>query len=64
MAKEHHGAGVGKALLLASGEEWACQKGFRELWVRSNVIRTEAHLFYQALGYENINSQHTFPMRL
>jgi len=63
VAKEHRGAGVGKDLL-AAGEEWACQKGFRELWVRSNVIRTEAHQFYQALGYEHINSQHTFRKRL
>jgi GNAT superfamily N-acetyltransferase len=63
VAEAHRGSGVGKALL-AAAEEWARRNGCRELWLRSNVIRTEAHRFYQGRGYENIKSQHTFRKRL
>ncbi len=63
VAEGHRGSGVGKALLVAA-EAWACRNGCRELWLRSNVIRTEAHRFYQARGYEIVKSQHTFRKRL
>ncbi|MBE3067397.1 MAG: GNAT family N-acetyltransferase [Chloroflexi bacterium] len=63
VAEAHRGSGVGKALL-AAAEEWARRNGCRELWLRSNVIRTEAHRFYQGRGYDNIKSQHTFRKHL
>lgn len=63
VAETHRGSGVGKALL-AAAEAWAIRNGCSELWLRSNVIRKEAHRFYQANGYENIKSQHTFRKRL
>jgi len=61
--KAHRGQGLGKALL-AKAEMWARQGGIPEVRVRSNVIRKEAHLFYEALGYENIKTQFTFRKRL
>ncbi|MBN2388738.1 MAG: GNAT family N-acetyltransferase [Anaerolineales bacterium] len=52
-------SGVGRALLSAA-EDWARQRGCAELWLRSNVIRTQAHQFYESLGYQRIKSQFTF----
>ena len=63
VAETYRGSGIGKALLTVA-EEWASRNGFSELWLRSNVIRTEAHRFYQAQGYEITKSQHTFHKRL
>ena len=63
VAEKHRGSGVGKTLLTAA-EEWARRNGCRELWLRSNVIRTEAHQFYLARGYEIVKSQHTFRKHL
>ena len=44
------GKGVGKALLDYS-EKWLIKQGCREMRVRSNVIREEAHQFYLNQGY-------------
>ncbi len=63
VAEANRGSGLGKALL-AAAEEWAIQAGCHELWLRSNVIRKEAHQFYLAHGYENVKSQHTFRKHL
>jgi GNAT superfamily N-acetyltransferase len=61
--KAHRGQGLGKALL-AEAEMWARQGGIPEVRVRSNVIRKEAHRFYEVLGYENIKTRFTFCKRL
>jgi PhnO protein len=45
------GKGVGKALVRAAEAALAAD-GCRMVEVTSNVARTEAHKFYQALGYE------------
>jgi predicted N-acetyltransferase YhbS len=53
------GSGIGK-LLMRHAEEWARAKGLEAVSVRSNVIRGDAHRFYERLGYENIKTQHAF----
>jgi len=53
------GTGVGK-LLVASAERWARDLGLRVLRVRSNVIRTGAHAFYQHLGFKVLKQQIAF----
>ena len=55
----HRGAGLG-ARLVAAGEAWARSQGCVTLTVRSNVIRTRTHAFYERLGYARVKSQHTF----
>jgi len=55
----HRSTGLGK-ILLAAAEDWARSKGCAELRVRSNVIRLEAHRFYETNGYEKLKSQFTF----
>jgi GNAT superfamily N-acetyltransferase len=48
--EEYQNTGVGKSLMEKS-ESWAREHGCREMRVRSNVIRKEAHQFYSNLGY-------------
>ena len=51
--------GVGK-LLMTRAEEWAREKGCSVVRLRSSAVRTEAHRFYEGLGYSNIKTQFTF----
>ena len=53
------GLGIGTALV-ARVESWARERGIRNLCLRSNVIRTEAHAFYQKLGFAIQKSQFKF----
>jgi GNAT superfamily N-acetyltransferase len=55
----HRSLGAG-ALLLAEAERWAREQGCYVLNVRSNVIRTRAHHFYEKMGYENYKTQKAF----
>jgi GNAT superfamily N-acetyltransferase len=57
--KDQRGQGVGKALM-AEAESWASGRGIREIRLRSNILREQAHQFYQAIGYEIIKTQLTF----
>lgn len=53
------GAGMGR-LLVERGEAWACERGLREIGVRSNVLRDRAHGFYLGLGYAAAKTQKVF----
>jgi GNAT superfamily N-acetyltransferase len=53
------GRGMGRALM-AAAESWARERGYERLTLRSNVMRNEAHRFYQRLGYTIVKSQHKF----
>lgn len=53
------GSGVGKALL-AAAEAWAQGFGLTSIRVRSNVIREEAHSFYERQGYACVKQQNVF----
>jgi GNAT superfamily N-acetyltransferase len=57
------GAGIGRSLLRAV-EAWAQEHGFRELRVRSNVIRERAHRLYLRHGYVEKKRQAVFVKRL
>lgn len=56
-------SGIGKELLLAA-EDWARVRGLPKLVLRSNVIRGEAHHFYEREGYERLKTQHVFMKKL
>jgi GNAT superfamily N-acetyltransferase len=51
--------GIGRALLANAGE-WAAEQGCSVVRLWSSVARTEAHRFYEQLGYTNIKSQYSF----
>lgn len=53
------GRGIGRTLM-AAAEAWARERGYTRVTLRSNVIRTETHRFYQGLGYTIVKSQHKF----
>lgn len=52
-------SGVGSRLV-EKIELWAIEKGCRELFLRSNIARPEAHPFYERLGYERTKTQHAY----
>lgn len=53
------GQGAGKALV-ERAERWAKAMRLGSVYVRSNIIRKEAHVFYQKQGYKIIKTQHAF----
>ena len=57
------GQGIGRALLEAA-EAWATQRGCRTMYVRSNIVRQEAHAFYRGLGYRQVKTSLTFTKSL
>ena len=59
VAEGQRSAGAG-AKLLEAAEEWARRRGCRGMNVRSNVIREQAHGFYERNGYEHYKTQKAF----
>lgn len=57
--REFRGRGAGKALV-ERAERWAKARRLKSLYVRSNVVRKDAHIFYQKLGYKIIKTQSAF----
>ncbi|HLI34956.1 MAG TPA: GNAT family N-acetyltransferase [Terriglobia bacterium] len=53
------GKGIGTALM-SQIEQWARAHGLSAVSLRSNVIRDQAHRFYEGLGYERVKTQHAF----
>jgi GNAT superfamily N-acetyltransferase len=53
------GQGVGRALL-AQAEEWANSRGYDEIRLWSNVVRSQAHAFYEQFGYTPVKSSYVF----
>jgi GNAT superfamily N-acetyltransferase len=53
------GQGAGK-VLVERAEGWAKARGLKSVYVRSNVVRQDAHAFYQKLGYKIIKTQSAF----
>ncbi|MEW5829760.1 MAG: GNAT family N-acetyltransferase [Chloroflexota bacterium] len=57
--EQARGRGVGAALMRAA-ESWTKETGCASVYLRSNVIRTQAHEFYKRLGYTIVKSQYAF----
>jgi len=53
------GRGAGR-LLLEHIERWARGAGCATVTVRTNVIREQAHQFYQSMGYDAVKLQRVF----
>ena len=53
------GNGIGEQLMRYA-EQWAAQRGAACVRLRSNVIRADAHRFYQRLGYRVVKTQLSF----
>jgi len=59
----YRGQGVGRQLV-AAVEEWAATRGLDQMVVRSNVVRTGSHPFYERLGYVRAKTQHAYRKQL
>lgn len=57
------GQGAGR-LLLEAAEQWARKSGCAEMALRSNIIRTRAHQFYERYGFEHYKTQKAFRKKL
>lgn len=57
------GIGLGRKLM-AEVEKWAKKKGSKTLKFVSNIKRTEAHGFYEKIGYEKSKVQQQFKKEL
>ncbi|MFP5286484.1 MAG: GNAT family N-acetyltransferase [Thermoanaerobaculia bacterium] len=57
------GRGVGK-LLVQAAVRWAAEQGYGKLRVRSNVVREDAHRFYEREGFRRVKTQAVFDRRL
>ncbi len=55
--------GIGRKLL-ERAEQWARQKGCREIGLRTNVIREGAHAFYERQGYVHNKTQRSYRKNL
>ena len=53
------GQGIGRRLM-EEAEQWARDKGCRSVRLRSNVVRAEAHAFYERLGYSVFKTQKNY----
>jgi N-acetylglutamate synthase-like GNAT family acetyltransferase len=51
--------GIGSALIKAT-ENWAAELDLKDIRIRSNIIRQEAHNFFQNRGFQNIKTQEVF----
>ena len=59
VAEKARGSGVGRRLVEAA-EEWALARRLAVMAVRSNQLRTDAHGFYEHLGYKVTKTQNAF----
>ncbi len=57
--ERHRGRRIGEALV-AAAEAWAAERGLQRVDVRSNVIRTDAHRFYERLAYRRYKTSFVF----
>ncbi len=57
------GQGIAKKLVQGI-EKWAVENGFNRVVLSSNIIRTNAHGFYEHLGYKKIKQQFAFEKKL
>ena len=57
------GGGVGRMLLIAA-EDWARERGYARMRVRSRIARERAHRFYHREGYETIKTSYTLEKEL
>lgn len=59
----HRGRGIGRALM-ERAEAWARDAGLGAVRLRSNVVRAEAHAFYEGIGYTLVKTQKVFAKML
>ena len=57
------GKGIGR-LLVEAAVRWAAEQGYGKVRVRSNVVREDAHRFYEREGFRRVKTQAVFDLKL
>jgi len=57
------GSGLGTALL-DHAVAWTREQGYRKLRIRTNIIRTDAHRFYEKHGCRLAKTQHVYEITI
>ena len=60
---EYRKKGIGKALIEES-KKMAEEKGIEYVRIRSNIIRQEAHKFFEQRGFRNLKTQEVFVKKI
>jgi GNAT superfamily N-acetyltransferase len=63
VAHKTRGGGIGRRLV-ARAEQWAIERGFTSIVVRSQIAREGAHRFYLREGYERTKTSAVFMKKL
>ena len=64
VVEEHwRSRGVGAALV-RTAEQWSQQKVFPQVVVRTNVVRTRAHAFYEKCGYQLLKQSKVYTKQI
>lgn len=61
--KAYRGQGIGK-LLIDQVRDWCKEKDLHSLQLHTNIIRKEAHLFYERLGFRCNKVQKVYVMKI
>jgi len=61
--QDHRGMGIGK-LLIDKVKQWAREKNNSKIGLHCNVKRTDAHLFYEHLGFAERKQQKNFVINI
>ena len=61
--ERYRACGIGRQLM-QQAKVWAQQQGCNSLQVRSNIIRQQAHSFYERVGFNLYKTQKVFRHRL
>jgi GNAT superfamily N-acetyltransferase len=59
----HRSRGIGQAMMEAA-EQWARDRGLGHLRLRTNLVRADAHRFYERIGYKPVKEQRVYEKRL
>jgi len=55
----YRGQGIGRRLM-EQAETWGRARGCTAVYLKTNVIRHEAHAFYESLGYQKVKTQYAY----
>ena len=61
--EQYRGKGIGK-MLIEKVRQWAKENGNDILSLHCNIKRTEAHLFYEHMGFKEIKQQKYFTINI
>ncbi len=53
------GTGIGRRLM-EQAEQWGRAHDCEAVYLKTNIIRHEAHVFYESLGYRNVKTQYAY----